>query len=807
MNRIALFLLLACAALPLHARGQLGVVFGKVLDEQQRPVANADIFFENTSIATSSNRHGEYRLEGLAPGQYTVVAFAFGMATQSRKLQVGTQPQRVDFLLSPLGQALEEVQVSERRVETFGIARLSAVEGMAIYEGKKSEVVVMQDLNANLATNNSRQVFSKVAGLNIWESDGAGLQLGVGGRGLSPNRMTNFNTRQNGYDISADPMGYPDAYYSPPMQALERIEVVRGAASLQYGPQFGGLVNFVLKKGPSDKRFELETANTVGSYGFVNTYNSIGGTVGKVQYYGYYQYRRGDGWRDNAGFGAHAAYGAVRYRVSERLTLSAEYTKLHYLAQQAGGLTDAEFEAAPRQSKRDRNWFLIDWNVASAAAEYAFSPRTQLQARAFGLLAGRDAVGNLDRIDRADDGAARTLLRDGYANVGAEARFIHRYAVAGKPAVFLLGARTFSGHTDRRQGLGTDGSDADFGYTGEKGNNDAQFDLRSLNFAGFAEHIFDLTDKLSITPGLRFEYIRTGADGFFREVVRDLAGNLLLENIRDASQERARTRWLAGVGLSYKPSDRLELYANLSQNYRPISFNDVAVAIPSLRVDPDLQDESGFNADAGLRGQWQGILTFDASVFLLQYRNRIGEVLASEDGTVYRYRTNISDSRNIGIETFAEADLWRWIKGAESPVKLSVFSNATLLDARYVGSQEPAYRNRRVEYVPQFIFRTGLSFERKGLKATYQYSYVSGQYSDATNAERRPEAVVGFIPAYGIMDLHLSYAWGRYKAQAGINNLADAAYFTRRATGYPGPGIIPSDGRTFYLTFSAKFGH
>jgi Fe(3+) dicitrate transport protein len=70
--------------------------------------------------------------------------------------------------------------------------------------------------------------------------------LHYGGRGLDPNRTSNFNTRQNGYDISADVLGYPESYYATP-EALEEIQVIRGAASLQYGTQFGGLVNFKIK--------------------------------------------------------------------------------------------------------------------------------------------------------------------------------------------------------------------------------------------------------------------------------------------------------------------------------------------------------------------------------------------------------------------------------------------------------------------------------------------------------------------------------------------------------------------------------
>ena len=129
----------------------------------------------------------------------------------------------------------------------FQLSRLKDIEGTSIFAGKKSEVISMDLSMASLASNNSRQIYSQIAGLNIYQNDDAGLQLNIGGRGLDPNRTANFNTRQNGYDISADALGYPESYYTPPAEALEEIQIVRGAASLQYGTQFGGLVNFILK--------------------------------------------------------------------------------------------------------------------------------------------------------------------------------------------------------------------------------------------------------------------------------------------------------------------------------------------------------------------------------------------------------------------------------------------------------------------------------------------------------------------------------------------------------------------------------
>ena len=114
--------------------------------------------------------------------------------------------------------------------------QMPEVVGTSIYAGKKNALIVLDNVQGNVVTNNMRQVLAKVPGIQIWESDPSGIQIGIAARGLSPNRSWEFNTRQNGYDIAADPFGYPEAYYNPQLQAVQRIEIVRGQGSLQYGP-------------------------------------------------------------------------------------------------------------------------------------------------------------------------------------------------------------------------------------------------------------------------------------------------------------------------------------------------------------------------------------------------------------------------------------------------------------------------------------------------------------------------------------------------------------------------------------------
>ena len=702
---------------------------------------------------------------------------------------------------------LDAIEVTVEKDNSFGISRLNNIEGTAIYAGKKTEAVYLGDLNANLAANNSRQIFSKVAGINIFENDGSGNNIGIGGRGLNPNRISNFNTRQNGYDISADALGYPESYYTPPTEAIERIEVLRGAASLQYGTQFGGMINYKFNDAPATKKLSGNFRQTPGSFGFVNSFNQLSGTVSRISYNTFYQYKHYDGWRERSQSNSHTAFASVKYQLSERLYIKGEYTFLNYIAQQPGGLTDKQFEKDPLIINRRRNWFRVNWNLFSLSADYRMTDRTRLNIMGFGLNAGRDALGVLGRIDRNDDTTAnRNLLSDVYTNYGAELRLLHRYMVLGNNSNFLIGTRYYNGRTVRKQGDADKTDKAHFIFLNPDDLENSSYTFPSQNLAFFAENIFQLTKRWSVTPGLRYEYISTNSEGYYRLLNRDLAGNILLDMKIADSRSNERQFLLGGIGTQMKLNSSIELYANFSQNYRSINFNDMRVVNANFQVDPDLKDESGFTADGGFRGVLKNILYFDVSGFVIEYNNRIGTVLTVDTSTyqIIRFRTNVGQSRNAGMEAFAELD---WIKlfNKRSKHKLSTFLNTAYINARYTDEKQTAFYNKKVEYVPDLIFRGGLTYAFKGFSFTYQYSYTSEQFSDATNATGSSAAIYGVIPAYSVMDLSASYKRKHFGIYLGVNNLSNEKYFTRRAEGYPGPGILPADPVNAYLTLSLQF--
>ncbi len=697
------------------------------------------------------------------------------------------------------------------------IQQLPEIVGTSIYAGKKNALIVMDNVKGNVTTNTMRQVMAKIPGIQVWESDGSGVQIGIAARGLSPNRSWEFNVRQNGYDISADPYGYPEAYYNPQLQAVQRIEVIRGHGSLQYGPQFGGMVNYILRNGSEiNKPFAVETQQTAGSYGLFNSYNAVGGETEKFHYYAYFDHRSADGWRDNGKYFTNSGFGTFTWRFTPKFSLSAEVMANHIRSQQPGGHTDSSFAASPKSSYRSRNWMDIEWFTTALIANYQFDKRHKLNVKLFGIAGNRNSVGYLRAINIKDSINAstgeynnRTVDIDNYRNFGVEARYLGDFSLGGRDHSFSGGLRYFNGNTYRyRDGVGTTGSDYTVDRVTDVWNRD--IDYKTNNAAFFAENIFRLSDKLIVVPGIRYELITakaTGINGYSN-------GNPIM--LQD--QQRTRSFLLAGIGAEYHVGTNTEFYANITQAYRPMQFADLTAPPTTNEIDPNLKDATGYNADLGYRGRVKSWLYFDASFFFLQYNNRIGVISQQRaDGSFYNLTTNVGNSTSRGFEGIVEFSPVKAFIPESKWGDISVFASYAYTDARYGDFEviqksgndlvKSNLKDKHVENAPQNILRSGLTYTLKGFSVTGQLSLVDQSYADANNTEKpTANGQNGLIPSYTIGDISAQYAFPKiFTVKAGVNNITGNMYFTRRAGGYPGPGILPSDGRNFFVTLGAKF--
>lgn len=700
--------------------------------------------------------------------------------------------------------AIREVTIAAYRLAEQRIERLPDVQQMALFAGKKTEVIDVIGLNANLAEKIGRQIFAKVPGVFVYDMDGSGNQLNISTRGLDPHRSWELNVRHNGIITNSDMYGYPASHFSAPMESIERIEIVRGSGSLQYGAQFGGMVNYVTKSPDTTRAVAFEQQTTVGSFGLFSSYSALSGRKGRFTYYAYYNKRASDGYRDNARSDGEAYYGQLTWQIAPNARLRAELAHYKYVYRLPGPLTDAMFAANPRQSTRSRNFYSPDIYIPSLTFDWQISPKTQLRWSAAAVYGARNSV-MFDRFANVRDSInkttsdynARQVDIDNFHSHTNEVRLLHRYYLGKREQVLLVGGQyTHNNMHRRQQGKGTTGFDYDLTLTNPNWGRDLWF--RTRNAAFFAENIFYIGPRLTLSPGIRVE------NGFSQST-----GSMVYYNLEEVPNRIEHRFPLLGVSAKYQLSAGHQAYAGWSQGYRPVIFKDIIPASVLERANKDLKNAFGHTTEAGVRGRSGQWLQYDVSGFYMIYRHRMGSLVLQDEVTNenYIYKTNIGDSHTWGVEFFAEITP---LRGED--FSLSIFTSTAYFNARYreakmsMGSENRSLHGNRVEGVPEWISRNGLNLAWRRLSGSLLYSHVGNHFADALNTVApSPNGARGLVPAYSLLDFNAAYRLGnRFTLRIGVNNLMNRQYFTKRPTFYPGPGIWPSDGKSGQLSVVAR---
>jgi len=668
------------------------------------------------------------------------------------------------------------------------------VQGSYIFSGKKTEVIDLAQIPADITNKTGRQLFAKIPGVFVYDMDGAGNQINIASRGLDPHRGWEFNIRKDGILTNSDMYGYPASHYSMPLESISRIEIVRGTGSLQYGAQFGGMLNYITKQGDTTRPFSFESINTVGSFNLLSTYNAIGGKSGKFKYYAYMHKKSRNGYRDNEHTESEAQAIILTYEPTTRLSIRAEWARSKYLYRIPGALTDSMFHADPTQATRSRNYFSPDIHIPSVNVNWQLSPQTKLQLTVSAVLGKRSSV-QFDKPTNIRDTINtatgqynnRQVDVDRFNSYTSELRLLQQYSVGRQTNVLAAGIQYMNNDLHRTQlGKGTTGSDYDLTLADPTWGRDVH--LKTKNVALFAENRFQLLNNLFINAGARVEIGKTDMTG----TINYYPGNEIPVTIKHEFP-------LLGINISYKPTGNMEVYGGWSQAYHPMLFKDLIPGSLFEKVDPNIKDAKGYNAEFGFRGSWR-FLRWDVNGFLLKYDKRFGTLAETDNtGAFYTYRTNIGNSFTKGAEILIQAD---WL--LNNRIGLTLFTSTAFLHARYKnatvksGNANISIDGNKVESAPDLITRNGVALRYKKFSFSTLYSYTGESFADALNTVEplKTTGAVGLVPAYGILDLNASFRLTKsFEARLNVNNVTDKQYFTKRPTFYPGPGVWPSEGR------------
>lgn len=701
----------------------------------------------------------------------------------------------------PRAKELDSVTITSYLREP-AISRIGNLQGTYNFTGKKNEVINIAIMDADIANKTARQTFARVPGVFVYDMDGSGNQINIASRGLDPHRGWDYNVRKDGVITNSDMYGYPASHYSMPLESIAKIELVRGTGSLQYGAQFGGMLNYVSKQGDTSKKFGFESVNTAGSFNLVSTYNAIGGKAGKFKYYAYYYKKSRDGYRANEHTESQAQDVVLSYDFTSKFSARIEYARSMYKYRIPGMLNDSMFNADPRQSSRSRNYYSPDIHVPSLKLFWQISPLTKLEWTTSAILGSRSSVMFDKPVTIKDsinlltnDYNNRQVDIDTYKSFTNELRMLKGYSAGAYTGTLVAGIQLMNNDLHRRQlGKGTTGSDYNLTLVEPGYGRDMHF--KTSNIAVFAENTVNVSKTLSFNTGFRVESGET-----------DLTGTIVYYPENDVPVTIGHRFPLFGAGFSYHPFVGLEFYGGWSQAYHPMLFKDLIPGSTFEKVDPNIKDAKGYNIETGVRGDL-GFMKWDISTFVVKYNNRFGTLAQLDNNSdFFTYRTNIGNSTTIGAEIFLQGD---WI--INNVYAISVFTSTSLMDALYrkaivkSGNDNIDVDGNKVESAPDIISRNGITFRWRRMSATALYSYTGKSYADALNTVVAPASgAVGLVPSYGLLDLNASFRiFQGLDVKLNVNNVTNKQYFTKRPTFYPGPGVWPSEGRSANVSFIVR---
>lgn len=746
----SLFFLLNVFQIQANAQ-QYGSVSGTVLSASGDVLAGANIIIKGTNTGTSANEAGFFTIARLDAGTYTMVISYVGFQPVNRQVTVvAGEDTRISITLS------KEFQMPQ--IELIGTRpqRLDRVPGSAAVV---SESVIMET-----APISGHEVFRRITGVHAVEEEGIGLRANIGIRGLDPSKSRSVLVLEDGVPVALAPYGEPEMYYTPAMDRMSGLELVKGSGSILFGPQtFGGVLNYITADPPSSPTTNLHLRG--GEGGFFTGRLGYGTTIGNTGFNVNYLRKQGD------------EVGLLHYRINElnskfkfmisdnsviglKLgvydeTSNSTYIGLSQRMYDDGGLDFTHL--APDDVLEIRRY------SASVTHDYFLSEQVTLRTTGYAYTTTRnwsrqdfDNVFNPNRtyirtVGNPDVPGGAIFFRDQTGNrnrqfevAGIEPRISINYMMGSMANELDAGVRY---HYERAFEQRVDGN-----VMSPQSGNLRDDEIRTGHaYSAFVQNALFLNEKFSVTPGIRLEHF-----DYTRDIRR--LGN----EQKDIKNSDKTTAFIPGVGFNYLLRDGVSFYGGAHRGYGPPRVKD---AISAQGISEELDAEMSWNFEAGTRARIADGLDMEFTAFFMNFSNQIIPVseAAGGSGTSGASLTNGGSTEHIGMEASIMVDFRRVF---QTTYGLVLNNNATFVRARFSedrfvndGGTLVNVKGNTVPYAPEFLMTTNLTFHAPfNLGLSLTGTYIGRQFGDVLNREAGTlDGRQGMIEAHFVVDARASY--------------------------------------------------
>ncbi len=777
-------------------------IFGRVVLGNEG-VPFITLYAKGTSNGTSTDTNGNYMLVNLPEGSHVIKVQGIGYRSQEKGVKVARgETMELNFFVEQDIHMMEGVEVSGSRI---GILRYLPGSAANI---RSMDIMAIAPLSGN-------EVLRSVTGIHVVEEEGAGLRANIGVRGLDPDKSRNVLILEDGIPVALGPYGEPEMYYTPGIDRMSGVEILKGSGSILYGPQtVGGVINYITSDPPAESSGSISVRGGHGGYytgqfGYGNTFGNTGFSINYL--------RR---QAENLGptrFVLNDISSKIRFKSSPRSNLT---IKLGIYDENSNstyvGLTQLMYDNGGEDYKRLAPGDNLDVRRYSLGVshDFAVNDRLQLNSTAFAYTTTRNwrrqdfssdpGSSNLSGVvwgDHAVPGGA-IFMRNSTGNrnrhfevAGFEPRLRYRADILGMDNVILAGSRLLYERAYEQRVNGT---------TAEAVSGNLRDDEVRTGHAvsSWLQNKLLVNDRLSLTAGLRTEMLN-----YERHILRTGMNDVSIKN------NSLLFEIIPGAGINYNFNQQSGIFVGIHRGFAPPRIKD---AISNEGEDLQLDAERSWNIEVGSRTHLFGFVGFELTLFRMDFSNQVIPVSESSGGPGTGY-INGGRTDHRGVEAELAVLLSEII---QMPGSLSLNINTTATRSVFSGDRYVVQRisngsindtvfvnvrGNRTPYSPGLTASGAVNYQGTGgFGIRFSGHFTGEQYTDVLNTvntgkwidlmngdpdyhyvQATADGRIGKLSPYFVMDLSAWFDFQRgLRLSMSVKNILNERYIaTRRPQG------------------------